>query len=263
MPGAAQMTSLLQRSTFPHDLDPNSASGSARATNGGKVSLTFNSDNDSNTLTGLNDPNSLSVSYVGPSYITSLTFHPQGTAATSGAVTAGNNGLDASNVYFNNVYPGLVFLPNTKAFTVGTGSVGLVAGDVTPTFSNLAPAPSNGTTQYWTMNLAFPNANFAGGKTLRFTVGRGVQHSASIAGTIPGNGPTGGSTTSNPTADLFGGGVLIPEGTVTNDGMSYSGTLGDGSTFSGTLKNRIGAGYSILDGYGFINAQTAVTQTVQ
>ena len=29
------------------------------------------------------------------------------------------------------------------------------------------------------------------------------------------------------------------------------------------MKNRIGAGWSVTDGYGFINAQTAITQTVQ
>ena len=39
--------------------------------------------------------------------------------------------------------------------------------------------------------------------------------------------------------------------------MSFSGTLGDGSTFSGTINNRLGRGYSNLDGYGFINVQAA------
>ena len=42
------MTSLLERSTFPHDLDPNYSSGSARVTGGttgsAKVTVTINSD---------------------------------------------------------------------------------------------------------------------------------------------------------------------------------------------------------------------------
>ena len=45
--------------------------------------------------------------------------------------------------------------------------------------------------------------------------------------------------------------------------MSFSGTTTDGGTFSGTIKNRIGAGYSPVDGFGLINAEAAVSQTVQ
>lgn len=41
-------------------------------------------------------------------------------------------------------------------------------------------------------------------------------------------------------------------------GMRFTGKLGDGSTFTGTMRNNIGRGYSVLDGFGFINAETAV-----
>ena len=41
-------------------------------------------------------------------------------------------------------------------------------------------------------------------------------------------------------------------------GITFTGTLADGSTFKGTLTNRFGAGYSGLDGFGFIDAVTAV-----
>jgi hypothetical protein len=34
------------------------------------------------------------------------------------------------------------------------------------------------------------------------------------------------------------------------------------SAFSGMMTNRIGAGYSFLDGFGFINAQAAVNQPI-
>ena len=45
--------------------------------------------------------------------------------------------------------------------------------------------------------------------------------------------------------------------------MSFNGTTSGGGTFSGTIKNRIGAGYSPVDGYGLINAQTAVGLPIQ
>jgi hypothetical protein len=170
-------------------------------------------------------------------------------------------------------------MPATKAFTLGTLN-GLVAADVTVPlsttpftgFSNLAPLPSNGTSQFWTMAIGFPNSNFTGGKSIHFTVGRGQQHSATVGtfasptGGLPFAGPNSGTTASNPTADLLGGGVLIPEGTVTTPGMAFSGTVSDGVNsypFSGTLNNRIGSGYSVQDGYGFINAQTAVSAPIQ
>ena len=37
----SQVTTILQTSTFPHDLDPDSSTGVARTTNGGKVTLAF------------------------------------------------------------------------------------------------------------------------------------------------------------------------------------------------------------------------------
>jgi hypothetical protein len=286
-----QMTSILTRSTFLHDLDPCYVSGTAKAANGGKLTITVNSDSSTIAVPagsnpaittgglGLQDVNSWNVAYVGPGFLTSLTFNPSGTAATAGSPTSGNNGVDATNTYFSNVYPGMVFMPATKAFTLGT-LTGLVAADVTVPlsttpytgFSNLAPLPSNGTSQFWTMAIGFPNANFTGGKSIHFTVGRGQQHSSTVGtfasptGGLPFAGPNSGTTASNPTADLLGGGVLIPEGTVTTTGMAFSGTVSDGVNsypFSGTLNNRIGSGYSVQDGYGFINAQTAVSAPIQ
>jgi hypothetical protein len=69
-------------------------------------------------------------------------------------------------------------------------------------------------------------------------------------------------------ADILGSGVLIPEDPTGNDvrpGMTFSGTVVDGGktyTFSGRLTNRIGRGYSPLDGFGFINAEAAVAAPV-
>jgi hypothetical protein len=266
----AMMTSILQSSAFPHDLDPSSASGTALSTDGGAAVLTIDTDDDANGATGLNDPNSFKLSYVGPGSLATITFNAAGTATTAGHVTGGNNGPQddaASNpatvTYFENNFPGLIFLPASKAFTLGTLTGGLIPADITVPlsippftgFANLAPAPANGTSQFWTMTVNFPTAQFTDGKTMRFTVGRGAAHSATTGnGTVIGPG----SVTINTIADLLGGGVFLPSGAVVADGMTFSGTTTGGGTFSGTIKNRIGAGYTPVDGYGFINAEVAV-----
>jgi len=91
---------------------------------------------------------------------------------------------------------------------------------------------------------------------LHFTVGHGPQHNRSL---VNGTGPDGGATsTSFVMADLFGGETLLPDGTKSSNGMTFSGTTSTGATFSGVLKNKVGVGYSKQDGFGFINAETAV-----
>ena len=57
--------------------------------------------------------------------------------------------------------------------------------------------------------------------------------------------------------------MFLPSGQVVTAGMAFSGTTADGGTFSGTIQNRIGSGWATQDGYGLVNAQTAVSQTVQ
>ena len=192
----AQMTTLLQNTTFPHDLDPNYSSGAARASNGGKVTMTFNSDNESNGGTGLNDPNSLAVAYTGPSYISSIVFNAPGDAAHAGNTTGGSNGLDLTGAYFNNLFPGMVWPSATTTFAVGNGSIGLATGDVTATTSNPAGLPS--TTQRWTLTLGFTANKFVGGNILRFTISRSIQHSSVVPS---------GTTAVNYSGDLFGGSV--------------------------------------------------------
>ena len=249
----AQMMSLLHRSAFQHDLDPNFASGGARTSDGGQVRFTANTDLGLNPSSGVNNVNHLTISYRGPGAITSMVFNGEGTAATAGNTTGGNNGLDLTNTYFSNVYPGIVFEPNTKPFTVGDSDVS--AGDISAVFSNQAPLPSVAG-QWWTMTMSFANGTFTSGKTVRFTVGHGPQHNSTVTNGI---GPDGGATSTAFTqADLFGNELLLPDGMAQTQGMTFSGTTSGGGTFSGTIKNKIGGGYSKLDGFGFINAEAAV-----
>ncbi len=261
---SAQMTTLLEHNTFAHDLDPSFASGTARTSTGDKVTISISSDADTNGGTGSNDTNSFSVTYAGSGNLMTLVFNPQATALTAGNVSGGNNGYQdvtpattpATISYFENSYPGMVFLPSTKAFTVGTAS-NVPSASVTASYANLAPPPSNNTSQWWTMTLTLNDSSFTTGKVLRYVVARGVQHSASVAGAVAGTGPTGGTTSASYLGDLFGGGVSIPSGAVNLDGMTFSGTTSTG-TFSGVIRNRVNAGYSPVDGYGLINAEAAV-----
>ena len=242
-----RMRTILQNNVFPHDLDPSFASSNTTASNGGAVTIAISSDNDTNTSTGQNDPNSIVVSYVGPSNITSLVFNPVGTGATGGAVTSGINGYfdntpsSGKVTYFEQDVPGLVFRPVTKAFTVGNLS-NLTTADVVPLFTNQAGAPSTAGDGFYTMTLNFPNGNFTTGSALRFTVGRGQQRNADVQTGAVGNTPGPGMTANAPRADLFGGGVFIPRNQIVTDGMAYSGTLADGSTFAGTIKNNVEIG---------------------
>jgi hypothetical protein len=249
----ANMKDILHATAFPHDVDPNFASGRARTSDGGTVVFTANTDLGLNPSSGVNNVNHLTITYTGPGSLTSFVFNPEGTAATAGNTTGGNNGLDLTNTYFDNVYPGIVFEPNTKPFTVGDSDVS--AGDVTASFSNQAPLPSVAG-QWWTMSLSFADGSFASGDTIRFTVGHGPQHNSTVTNGI---GPDGGATSTAFTqADLFGQEVLLPERTRVKNGMTFSGTTSGGGTFSGTIQNTVRRGYSPLDGYGFIDAQFAV-----
>ena len=64
-------------------------------------------------------------------------------------------------------------------------------------------------------------------------------------------------------ADLLGGGVLLPSGEILPDGARFFGVFEDGSEFAGRFRNEIGTGYSPLDGYGFINAERAVNSVLK
>jgi hypothetical protein len=110
--------------------------------------------------------------------------------------------------------------------------------------------------------LSFPKNNFTNGKVLRLNVGRSQQQDA----TVPQGMTTSALVRSGDySADILGSGVLIaedPDGASVQAGMTFNGKLSLGSTtypFSGRLTNKIGRGYSVLDGWGLINAEAAVS----
>ncbi len=237
----AQMRTILQRSAFAHDLDPYAAKAQVVAVpNRGKVSVTLEGDN---SVAARIDPNAFTVAYTGTSSIVSIVFDG----------TGGNPG--GGNIVVPST-PGLVFdaRPATgQPFVVGPASVGLGSGDVSATLLGQAPAPSV-TGQYFGLRLDFAPGSFTGGKALRFGIGRATYRSAFVP-------PAGDSRAAN-SGDLAGSVTLQPEGSLAAGGIGFTGTLADGSTFRGVLANRIGSGWSFLDGYGFVNAQSAVAQPI-
>src|SRR4029077_6531916 len=130
-------------------------------------------------------------------------------------------------------------------FTVGRTTAGFSAANVLAAYSLPAPSPAVAG-QFLQMDLTFTPGTFTGGQGFTFGADRDEQRTQSVTVAAAGFGNSG---------DLFGATVGIPSGTVSPGGATFSGTMNDGSTFSGTFVNSIGKGYSTLDGFGFINAE--------
>jgi hypothetical protein len=141
--------------------------------------------------------------------------------------------------------------PPGQPFVIGR-TVGVSPGDVTSSFSMPADAP--GVAGQWKqLDLSFLAGSFGSGDLLSFGVDRDEADAA---------GPVAGAAGGN-SADLLGGGVLIPSGQVVPGGAHFFGTYEGGKTFSGEFFNLIGNGYSQLDGFGFVNAEAAVEAALE
>jgi hypothetical protein len=51
---------------------------------------------------------------------------------------------------------------------------------------------------------------------------------------------------------------LFREGDVVGPGLEYTAVTSTGAVLGGFLRNRIGAGWTPVDGFGYLNAQAAV-----
>ena len=231
----------LEQSTFTHDLDPNHSSGHA----GG---LTISADgpqgNENDVIPGsMTDTGFFDVRYTGSVPLRSITF--LGESASPTALGTRHPPLSDGIVFdprpFDGVSP---FREDGFPFTIGATSGGLDAASVSAAFS----VPAGGAAlegQYRHMTLSFKNG-LARGNRLEFGVDRDL--AATAAG--PPNEGNG--------ADELGGATFIPQRFPVKTGMVFVATRVDGKRITGVLKNRLGSGWTPLDGYGVVDAQRAV-----
>jgi hypothetical protein len=223
-----KMRKILQDSAFPHDLDPYFSSGFGLSLSN---LLAINASADQNAISQF-DPNVFTVTHFGRRALTNLSINGSGANPTNSP-----GGI----VFDERAAP----LPAPgQPFVVGR-TEGLSPLDVSATFS--LPADPPGVAGQWKqLDITFLPGTFGSGDLLSFGVDR---DETDVSG--PGGAASGNS------ADLLGGGVLIPSGRFVPGGASFFGKF-DGWPFRGEFFNIIGRGYSQLDGYGFINAEAAV-----
>jgi hypothetical protein len=224
-----RMRKILQDSAFRHDLDPYFSWGVTLSA--GNL-LTINASADPNSISQF-DPNVFTLTQFGARRL--QTFSINGTGANPTQTPSGI-------VFDERAAP----LPAPgQPFVVGR-TIGLSASDVTGAFS-MPAAPPALPGQWKQLDLSFRTGTFGSGDLLSFGMDRDEADAAGPSGAVGGN-----------SADLLGGGVLIPSGQVVPGGAGFFGTYEGGATFRGEFFNLIGKGYSRLDGYGFINAEAAV-----
>ena len=220
-----KMRKILQDSAFPHDLDPFFASGAAWS-KGNFVAV--NASADPNSISQF-DPNVFKVWNGGRNPLQSLSINGNG----------GNRTQTPKGVVFDER------IGAGQSFIVGQ-TIGLTPGDVSNVFT--LPAALPGVAGQWQqLNLSFRPGSFGRGDLLGFGVDRDEADAAGPNGAVGGN-----------SADLLGGGVLLPQGTRTGGGATFLGSFEGGDTFHGRFWNFIGKGYSQVDGFGFVNAEAAV-----
>ena len=223
-----RMRQILRQSAFPHDLDPHYASGMSED---GNDLVTVSASGDQNQQAGT-DPDFFTLWHSGPRSIRSF-------------------GISLATANPTGRPPGLVF---DERADVGLPFVIGRADGINPTHvehSYQDPANPPGVAGQWKMlRLRFLADGFGDGDLLAFAVDRDEADAVGPAGAVAGA-----------SADLLGNGILLPSGEPALSGAKFFGTYQGnqpGDRFQGQFTNRIGQGYSPLDGYGFINAEAAV-----
>lgn len=228
------MLKLLQASTFDHDLDPMASSGSVQgltvAANGNQ-GREFTEDPGS-----MNDPNFFRVSYTGTATIKNITLYGETASPTSnaGIVFDKRKYVGDAAPLFGQGFP----------FTIGGVSGGLAKGSVSSTFS-AAPGGDAANNQFRHLRVNFANG-LKKGQGVQFGVDRDLENSG-YGQAVEGNG-----------ADELGGAVSFPDGATLTPGMKFVAVLSNGKTIVGHMVNKIGHGFSPVDGFGLINAEKAV-----
>jgi hypothetical protein len=227
-----QVRAKLQRSTFGHDLDPNRASGAAK---GLRITAIGHQGDERNPTAGsMTDRNFFRVSYHGKVPIRTITLLGETASPTS--------------------LRGIVFDPRKVAgpeqfreggfpFKVGD-THRIKARSIKAHFTKRFGALPKGVFQHLTLRF---------GTLLRKkqSFGFGIDRDAALWApdlpSIEGNG-----------ADELGGAYSIPSGKKIARGMVFRAVLANGKVIRGRLANRLGHGWTPIDGYGLVNAEQAV-----
>ena len=246
------MRALLERSAFSHDLDVYHAQGSAQG-------LTITADGEQGaerrdsrpewtTPGSMSNPRFFTVSYNGPGSITSITLD----GLTANPTGLGFGPLSAGLVFDPRPFSGYPGLDNPLLwqqgfpFTVGAASPGIGGGDVSASFA--LPGIGNANRQqYEHMTLNLRPGKLTSGRSVSFGVDRDEAVTA-YGVALGGN-----------SADQLGQQVTFPTGATVGAGMVFTARTSTGRIIIGALRNQIGSGWTPVDGYGYINAEAAVT----
>jgi len=233
---------LLQRSTFPHDLDPYRSSARRGALTLEAVGA--RGDEGEGATAAARDPRFFRVRYDGRASVVRLELDASGGNPTGPPRAPGRR------------RGGLVFDPRPPVpedpaaggfpFTLGPSSPGIGPEDVRATFLDPARPPA-APGQFERLVLDIAPGTLTGGRTLAFGVDRDEHPNAA------GTGATDGDS-----ADQLADGVLLPEGRIVRGGVRFTARLSSGVELRGRFRNRIGSGWTPLDGFGFVDAQRAV-----
>jgi hypothetical protein len=220
------MRSLLERSTFDHDLDVYHAQGSA-----GGLTITADGEQGAErrdsrpewtTPGSMSDPRFFKVTYTGPGQLRSLTLD---------GLTANATGLGLGLVFDPRPFAGYPALGGPllwqQGFPFTTDAKG-VTGKVALGGERLAISIKPGT------------------RSFSFGIDRDeaiTAYGVPLAGNL---------------ADQLGQQVTYPSGDPVGLGMLFTARTTSGRTIVGALRNQVGAGWTPVDGYGYVDAQKAV-----
>jgi hypothetical protein len=247
------MRSILQGAAFPHDLDPmhsDGSSGGLRITADGAQGDERRGNPTLETVGSMNDPRFFRVEYSGPGSIVSLTLDGDG-ADPTGLGRGRRSTRSAGLVFDPRPFLAIPALGGPELseqgfpFTVGAASAGIDTSAITAQFARPGVGFANGS-QFQRMTVRFPNGALGGGRFVAF----GVDRDSAVTA----NGDAEGGNS----ADQLGQGLLFPEGVVVGPGMSYRAVTSTGRVLTGVLRNRVGSGWTAVDGFGYINARAAV-----
>jgi hypothetical protein len=235
------MRTRLEQSVFKHDLDPMRSGGTA---GGLTITAAGPQGYEQDVVPGpMNDPKFFTLKYDGNVPLKSVTFY--GETASPTALGKRNppdsDGIVFDPRHFDGVTP---FRTDGSPFRIGSTTGGLPWQQVVASFS----VPGGGQSvagQYRHMTLTF-TSSLKKGQGLQFGVDRDLAISG-FGGSNEGNG-----------ADELGGATFLPSGLAVPAGMKFVAERTDGTKISGAMSNRLGYGFSPIDGYGLVNAEQAV-----